>query len=56
MIAKKNWMDLLRKANKELPLEQQRKWLAYCFGVIVNKMDKKDFDTMAEGIKKYKVK
>ena len=44
---------LFEEAQRRVKPENYRKFLAYCLGVMSNKMDKTDFETMREGIKKY---
>ncbi len=45
--------DLFKEAQKRIKPENYKRWLAYCLGVMSGKMDRLDFDTMQEGIKKY---
>jgi len=45
--------ELFNEANVRIVPKNYRRWLAYCLGVMSGKMDKTDFETMREGIKKY---
>jgi len=44
---------VFKEAKVRLKPENHKKWLAYCLGIMSSKMDKKDIETMIEGIKKY---
>jgi len=44
---------LFKDANARIQPKYYMKWLAYCLGVMSSKMDKLDFETMREAIKKY---
>jgi len=44
---------LFEEAKRRIKPENHKKWLAYCLGMMSGKMDKADFETMRDGIKKY---
>ena len=44
---------LFHEAEVKIKPEYYKKWLGYCLGVMVSKMDKTDIETMREGIKRY---
>jgi len=48
------WLNILKIANTELQEKEFKRWLTYCLGVMIHKMDDTDIQVMQSAIPNYK--